>query len=296
MSETLNTPCPATRRTPSDTPAIRRAIDLGLLVGLLLMPGPRALADEAVSDAQAQAWLESSDRIVNLPGSFALRNTLTEFRHGRQSAQSVLTVFARPTPDGGQFDNLIRFESPARDRGKLMLRNGLDLWFHDPATRASVRISPQQRLLGQASNGDVMSTRLAKDYRASFAGREEIRDGDRQTRATIQLRLIAQRKDVSYATVDYWIDAANQRPVRARYRSAEGRLLKTAYFRKYRDVLGVERPTETVIIDGLNPDWVTLMTQSRHRLQDIPGTWMQRDYLPRFTGNEPSPPPEGGRP
>ncbi|MDO4682358.1 MAG: outer membrane lipoprotein-sorting protein [Lautropia sp.] len=251
----------------------------------MLMPVAHALAGEEISDAQAQAWLDSSDRMLNLPGSFALRNTLTEFRRGRQSAQSVLTVFARPAASGGQFDNLIRFEAPARDHGKLMLRNGLDLWFYDPSTRTSVRISPQQRLLGQASNGDVMSTRLAKDYKASFVRRETIRDGERQERATIQLRLVAQRRDVPYTAVDYWIDATSHRPVMARYRSAEGRLLKTAYFRKYRDVLGVQRPTETVIIDGMNPDWVTLMTQNQHRLQDIPATWMQRDYLPRFTGD-----------
>ncbi|PAT39118.1 outer membrane lipoprotein-sorting protein [Vandammella animalimorsus] len=274
----------------------RRALALVALTTLLAWSLTPARADEAVSDAQAQAWLERSDQIRNLPGSFALRNTLTEFRHGKQSAQSVLTVFARPAASGGQFDNLIRFESPARDHGKLMLRNGLELWFYDPSTRASVRISPQQRLLGQASNGDVMSTRLARDYTASFVQRETIRDGDRQERATLQLKLLAQRGDVPYAAIDYWIDASSHRPVMARYRSAEGRLLKTAYFRKYQDVLGEQRPTETVIIDGMSPDWVTLMTQSQHRLQDIPATWMQRDYLPRFTGEAASATPAQAQP
>ncbi|PAT43939.1 outer membrane lipoprotein-sorting protein [Vandammella animalimorsus] len=277
----------------------RRVLALAALAALstlLAWPLTSARADEAVSDAQAQAWLARSDQIRNLPGSFALRNTLTEFRHGKQSAQSVLTVFARPAASGGQFDNLIRFESPARDHGKLMLRNGLELWFYDPSTRASVRISPQQRLLGQASNGDVMSTRLARDYTASFVQRETVRDGDRQERATLQLKLLAQRGDVPYAAIDYWIDASSHRPVMARYRSAEGRLLKTAYFRKYQDVLGEQRPTETVIIDGMNPDWVTLMTQSQHRLQDIPAAWMQRDYLPRFTGEAASATPAQARP
>ena len=41
--------------------------------------------------------------------------------------------------------------------------------------------------------------------------------------------------------------------------AVRGHLLKTAYYRKYQPQLGTERPTETVIIDGLEPDWVTVM-------------------------------------
>jgi hypothetical protein len=37
-----------------------------------------------------------------------------------------------------------------------------------------------------------------------------------------------------------------------------------------------------VIIDGLNPQSVTLMRFSDYKERDIPETWMQRDFLPRF--------------
>lgn len=238
----------------------------------------------AIADDEALALLAGSDRVRNLPGSFSVRIVLTEFRQGRQTGSSVLTVYSRPAPDSGQYNNLVRFVAPARDAGKLMLRRGLDLWFHDPASGASVRISPQQRLLGQASNGDVMSTNLARDYRAELVGRESLRDGDGQTREAARLRLTALRDDVPYPLADYWIAPDDHHPLMARYHSAEGRLLKTAYFRKYRDVLGVLRPTETVIIDGLDPDWVTVMQLSRHTLREVPDAWLQRDYLPRFAG------------
>ena len=71
-----------------------------------------------------------------------MRIALTEFRKGRQTSSSTLTVFSKPAREGGQYNNLVRFDAPARDANKLMLRNGLDLWFYDPSTRASVRISP----------------------------------------------------------------------------------------------------------------------------------------------------------
>ena len=59
-------------------------------------------------------------------------------------------------------------------------------------------------------------------------------------------------------------------------------MLKTAYYRRYQNIFGVERPTETVIIDGLEPDWVTVMRYSDWVKREVPETWLQRDYLPRF--------------
>lgn len=252
---------------------------LALLAGSALLPGL------AVADDDAQHLLAASDAVRNPPGSFAVRVVLTEFRKGRQTSSSVLTVYSKPARDGGQYNNLVRFVQPARDANKLMLRNGLDLWFYDPATRASVRISPQQRLLGQASNGDVMSTNLARDYSARRSGAETVKDGEGQSRETVRLHLTAQRADVAYARVDYWLDTANQRPVMARYYTGEERLLKLAYFRKFQPALGAVRPSETVIIDGLDPDWVTLLQLSQYAQRDVPDEWLQRDFLPRFTGD-----------
>lgn len=252
------------------------------LAACLLLPWLGRFAQAQAADADAQVLLADSDAVRNLPGSFSVRNTLTEFRDGRQSARSILTVYARPAREGGQYDNLIRFEAPARDAGKLMLRNGLDLWFYDPATRASVRISPQQRLLGQASNGDVMTTRLARDYQAAIVGEESLDDGDGRSRQTLRLHLRAVRADVVYPRVDYWIDPVSRHPLMADYRSADERLLKRAYFRKFEQVVDRERPTETVIVDGLNPAWVTLMQVSAQQVREVPEHWMQRDFLARF--------------
>jgi hypothetical protein len=79
-----------------------------------------------------------------------------------------------------------------------------------------------------------------------------------------------------------WVDAENNRPIKGRFFAESSRLLKTVYYRKFQRELDVERPTESVIIDGLNPQSVTLMRFSDYVARDIPETWMQRDYLPRF--------------
>ena len=248
-----------------------------LLLSALFVPHRAAFAQ-----ADAQAILAASDAIRNPGRPFSVTVTLTEFQAGKQVDTSTLMTFSRAQAQGGQFASLIRFVLPARDTGKLMLKNGNDLWFYDPSTKASVRLSPQQRLMGQASNGDVVTVNLSKDYEASLLAEEEVQDGERRTRKAHKLGLTATSADVTYTSIEMWVDTENNRPLKARFFAESGRLLKTAYYRRYQVQLGVERPTETVIIDGLNPQSVTLMRFTDYVARAVPDTWLHRDYLPRF--------------
>lgn len=250
---------------------------------LILFLSSYLLGLGAVSAAQtADEILAASDAIRNPGRSFSVTVTLTEFQAGKQIDTSTLTSYSRTQQQGGQFASLIRFVLPARDAGKLMLKNGNDMWFYDPTSKASVRLSPQQRLLGQASNGDVVTVNLAKDYKATLVGEEDIQDGERRTRKAHKLALIATSPDVTYASIEMWVDAENNRPLKARFFAESSRLLKTVYYRRFQPQLGAERPTESVMIDGLNPQSVTLMRFSDYVARTIPDTWLQRDYLPRF--------------
>jgi Outer membrane lipoprotein-sorting protein len=248
----------------------------------LLAVGVASFPEPAQSAPDAQQILAASDAVRNPEKPFGVTVTLLEYRDGRQTDGNTLAVYSKANMQSGQFRSLIRFVAPARDADKLMLKNGNDLWFFDPSSSASIRISPQQRLLGQASNGDVVTVNLAKDYRASLAGEADITDGERVMRHSYQLALAATSNDVTYDHIEMWIDAANNRPIKARFYTESNRLLKTAYYRRFESVLGVERPTETIIIDGLDPKWVTIMRYSEYAWRDVPDSWLQRDYLPRF--------------
>jgi outer membrane lipoprotein-sorting protein len=235
--------------------------------------------------AKAQQLLEASDAILNPGRPISLTTTLIEFRGGQQTGTNTLTVYSKEDPASGQFNSLVRFDAPLRDANKLVLKNGSDLWFYDPNSQASVRISPQQRLLGQAANGDVVTVNFAKDYRATLAGEEDVMDGDHKSRHAYKLALTARAPSVTYSAIEMWIDAANHQPVKARFYAESGKLLKTTYYRKFAEVLGADRPTETVIIDGLDPGWVTVMRYSDYAWHDIPDEWLQRSYLPHFMAN-----------
>jgi hypothetical protein len=241
---------------------------------------PLAAAQQQLGSPQA--LLAASDAIRNPDHAFGLTNTLTEYRQGRLVDSSTLAIYSKADPQGGQFRSLVRYLAPARDAGKLVLYNGRDLWFFDPAAQASIRLSPQQRLLGQAANGDVVSVNFARDYEATSAAEEEVTDGDRRPRRCIRLALRAKTPDAAYHRIDMWVAAADQRPVKAQFLAETGRLLKTAYYRRYQPVFGVERPTETVIIDGLEPGWVTVMRYADWARREVPDAWLQREYLPRF--------------
>lgn len=236
----------------------------------------------AIAAPVASEILAASDAIRNPGKPFSVTVTLTEFQAGKQVDTSTLTSYSRPRGQGGNFASLVRFVLPQRDAGKLMLKSGNDLWFYDPASKATIRLSPQQRLLGQASNGDVVTVNFAKDYAATLETTEEIKDGERRTRLAHKLVLTAAVEGVTYPGIQMWVDAENNRPLKARFFAESSRLLKTVYYRRFQSQLGADRPTETVIIDGLNPQSVTIMRFSDYAARDIPLTWMQRDFLPRF--------------
>ena len=264
---------------------IQGRLRTGLMSALLAFAvhGTAGALAAGVGDAiDPQALLARSDAIRNPAGSFSV--LLTEYRGGVAVDSAGLSVFSRPAADSSQYDNLVRYAEPARDAGKLLLHNGLDLWFFDPSSAASVRISPQARLLGQASNGDVMTVNLAKDYRATLTGFYDAEDATHVVHHCAMLHLTAERADVPYAAADYWIDGSSAVPVKIKFLTAEGRLVKTAFFRRFETVMGVDRPTETVILDGLNPGWITVMRLSDYAPRAVPASWFQRDYLPRFTG------------
>lgn len=241
-----------------------------------------ALSSVGNTTPDAQSILAASDAIRNPADPFKSVVTLIEYRNGTQTDTSTLVSYAKADARNGQFRTLIRFVEPARDANKLMLKNGSDLWFFDPKSKATIRISPQQRLMGQAANGDVVTVNLAKAYRARLSAQETINDGERNARRCYKLALTAASADVTYDNIEIWIDVDNSRPIKAKFYSESGRLLKTAYYRHYQNALGMERPTETVIIDGLNPQWLTVMRYDDYAWRDVPESWLQRDYLPGF--------------
>lgn len=247
-----------------------------------LVLGAACAAAVAQAAPDAQSILAQSDAVRNPQESFRAVTTLIEYRNGKEVERDTLQVYSKADTHGGQYRSLVRFVAPARDAGKLVLKNGNDLWFFDPGSKATIRISPQERLLGEAAEGDVVTVNFALDYKAVLAAQEDVQDGEHQLHHAYKLALTAVSPDVTYDHIEMWIDNQSHHPIKSRLYAQSGALLKTAYYRHYETQLGQERPVEIVIIDGLHADWITVMRFSAFGSQDVPESWLQRDYLPRF--------------
>jgi len=248
-------------------------------LGVCACIAPQAYAEDGLD---AQKILAASDAVRNPAKPFGLTAVLTEYRNASEVDSDTLMIYSKLDGAAGRYRTLVSYVGPPRESGKLVLENGTEMWFYDPSSEASIRISPQQRLLGQASTGDVVTVNFAHDYHAMSAVVEDITDGERTQRHCYRLEMEAAVPDATYHRIELWVEQTTSRPVKGKFYSDSDHLLKTAFYRRFQSKIGLERPTEIVIIDGLTPTWVTVMRYSDYAWQDIPESWLQRDYLPRF--------------
>jgi outer membrane lipoprotein-sorting protein len=236
----------------------------------------------ALAESAAEI-VAASDQVRNPDQPFRVSLSLVEYLGGEAHDTVGMIVHSKLDPGTHQYRNLVDYAAPPRDAGKLVLFNSSNMWFYDPASKASIRISAQQRLIGQASNGDVLTVNLAHDYAPKLLGEETIQDAEHQRRNTWHLDLAAATPDAVYTRLEIWIEKGTHRPVKAKFYSDSGRLLKLAYYRRYEEQLGGVRPTELIIVDAVDTHLVTRVTWSGFRAEDVRDEWFQREYLPRFS-------------
>lgn len=256
------------------TQRLRHALIIMLIAAL-----PPATNANSVPDAHTIVM--RSDQVRNPPGSYRMSIDITDYQQGRVSDEMRVTVYSKPEESSGLYRTLVDIEAPRKDRGKLILRNAQDLWFYDPAAKSSVRISPQQRLLGQVSNGDVMSSNFAKDYQSQLLGIESIRDASKTQRECYLLALESTNDRVTYPKIRYWVSTDHFYPIKGEFFSHSGQRLKVAYYRAFESVLGATRPTEVLILDAVDRKKVTRMRFDTFEHLDIADHWFQRSWLPR---------------
>ena len=246
-----------------------------ILFWVLTMYAASALAQSA------QEIVAAADKVRNAEQSSRSTLVLTEYVSGQERSHSTFVLFSKED-SAGNFRNLLQYVEPPRDAGKRVLLDGRSYWFFDPASQSSVRISAQQRLVGQAAIGDVLTVNLAVDYSATLLGTESIDDAARQKRTCWHLELKAATETAVYNRVEYWVEQGTFRPVKGKFYSDSGRLLKIIYYRNYMERLGAVRPAESVIIDAVDSTLATIAVFNESRFQDVPDAWFQRDYLPRL--------------
>ena len=161
-------------------------------------------------------------------------------------------------------NSLVRFLS-VKNKGQTLLMRGDDMWYFLPSVARPIRITPIQRLLGNASNGDVARVRYAIDYEPAIVGEETIEG----TRCTV-LELRAKRKGATYQLMRYAVRQSDAQPVRAEFFLASGKQTKTAFFQEPRIEGGHTVMTRLVIYDHIKARSKTVMLFSGFVPRDLP--------------------------
>lgn len=170
----------------------------------------------------AEALLKRSDVYRNAWPSFVTHVKITDFESGRSDEEHLYEVSQKGTDR-----TYVEFMSP-REKGEHLLMLGDDMWIYLPDTSRPVRITPLERLSGDASNGDVARTNYAADYTPVYLRSEKVG----ATECNV-LELTAKRKGATYQRILYWIRVEDARPVRAEFYLTSGKHIKSATFDDY---------------------------------------------------------------
>ena len=178
------------------------------------------------------------------------------------------------------FNSLAEFTAPAKVKGQKVLMIDRNMWFIKPGLRKPVPISPRQKLMGQASNGDIASTNYAGDYRVQKAS-EEKRNGE----DCYLFDLVASNKKVTYDRIRYWVSMSRWVGVQAQFFTVSGKMFKSATFEYHNRVAvnGKERPfiSKMVITNAVITEDVTTMTYSKAKIKRIPDSVFNLNLLIR---------------
>lgn len=145
-----------------------------------------------------------------------------------------------------------------RTKGQKVLLLKEAMWLFTPRTKRAIRITPMQRLMGQASYGDVASMRWGDEYlwdEKTFALEEQ------EGKQLIKVGLAANRASSTYRNVVLWIRADTALPTYAEFYLASGKLMKSAKYRV--------SETDAQWVDKIEfhqsnkPDEYTVMTSSK---------------------------------
>lgn len=161
---------------------------------------------------------------------------------------------------------------PERARGRKLLMKDYDIWLFTPNIKKALRISLEQKLTGQVSNGDIARTNYAEDYDAAII--EDKKDKD-----NFYLDLKAKNKKVTYGRIEYVVSKKEYAPIEATFFALSGKPLKRAKFSDFKPIQGMNRATKMVITDYLQKDKVSTLIFQDHKPEKFSDSLFNKEGL-----------------
>jgi hypothetical protein len=244
-----------------------------MLAGMLLLV-PAFERGSVAGDLSVREILEHADRARGNVAGIIWDIKITTVEGGSKESRA-LTVKVKKN------NTLARYVSPPNMNDRMVLMLDRNMWFIRSGLSKPVSISPRQKLLGDAANGDIASTNYAEDYKAKLLGEESV-----QNEICYVLDLKAANKNVTYDRIKYWVSKERLLGVKAEFYTISGKLFKSAEF-KYGNRVRVDEKTEIPFIsellirDAIQDDKVTTLTYSNIKVRAIPDSAFNLNVLLR---------------
>ena len=172
--------------------------------------------------------------------------------------------------------SLVLMRSPA-EQGQKVLMLGDDFWLVMPNSQRPLRITPMQKLIGDASTGDIATMSWGDDYTGTVVGEEPCGE---PAQPCIHLSLQASRKGVSYQRIELWLGKANHEPIKADLYVQSDKLAKQATFILDK---GNKPPTVIAMVlrDQLTNKKETQVRYLTRKERTVPEPWLNPMFLAR---------------
>lgn len=229
---------------------------------------------EQINDKISEITPKNATQLVSIIDSYRGLNTAgfsfditnVSYKENRDSRTNQLSV------DVKQDNSLVKFQSPARQQGRILLKKHSDMWLYIPGTRKVIRISPAQRLLGETSNADVTGSNFSRDY----SGEIMPQDNPEQ----IKLILSAKENNMSYQKVIFWLqNQAPFKPIKSEYYARSGKLLKTAQYKAFKEFNGELKVHKMLLSYSLIAGSYTWMLFDNYRSSQLPDALFNKEAI-----------------
>lgn len=229
----------------------------------------------AASGALAQdvpALLKAADKYRMSSDNMQVETQISVFNtDGSPDKERRYTVFAQQ-----KHQSLVLMQSPA-EKGQKVLMLGDDFWLLMPGSQRPLRITPMQKLLGDASTGDIATMSWAEDYSGSVAGEERCGEPEQ---ACVHLSLNAARKGVTYQRIELWLGKARHEPIKAELYVQSDKLAKQARFVMDKTAAPTA-VTAMLLRDQLTNKKETQVRYLSRKEHTVPEAWLNPMFLAR---------------
>jgi len=219
--------------------------------------------------ADVRAMLKEADNFRITADAMVVDTQVQVMKGGQLDKERRYTVFVKP---GRR--SIVLFKSPA-EIGQKMLMTGEDFFLLMPGTGRPIRVTPQQKLLGDASTGDIATMTWADDYAGTVVGEETV-----EGKPCVRLHLEATRAGVSYARIELYVAKGSGEPVRADLYVASDKLAKQAFFQL--ELLdGRRQVTVMRLVDQIQTNRETLVRYVSRKPKTLPDEYFNPMFLSR---------------